>query len=669
MPRHRTKGIPKATDSSQSAPKEPVGLLVTAELEEALTACKKKVERIAKICRATNRKFRDSEFDLENDPISCLYGVEVDEEKVDQAPDVRRVSQIFENPKFFADRPSSSDINQGALGDCWFLSALATMSTSPGLIEKLCVARDEEIGVYGFIFFRDSQWETVIIDDQLFWSIPKFEELNGDEKKLYHNDKDIYNSIARKGGKGLHFARSGTAGETWVPLIEKAYAKLHGDFASLDGGHMSEAIEDLTGGVSVVFNTADILDPSRFWDEVFLRANDNTHLFGVSFGVLDKTRSGDASATVQGLMGGHAYSILRVKECRGKRFIVLRNPWGDSEWTGRWSDGSKEWTGEWLQVLKELDHEMGDDGEFVMEYSDFLETWETIEQTTIFDSSWVMSSHWLSFPPKPLAHAWSYGEAVFYFSLPKASTAVIVLSQLDDRYFQDLDGLVAHNVEFAVYNRSTRELKGESVSARFWSRSVSCQLQLEAGDYAVYPRIDRNQYKPSGQFEETVKSWSKRKLSRVLTQRTKSRSIAANYDIGPRDKFLPITLSDIIQYDLLEKEDGEDEKPSKEGEETVDKGEPEKPASDAGGEGQPSGPGDVPFPYNVLGGPDGPYKKPSITTEDEDENPVFLGLKVYTKQEAVVSISGRIRGAPENEDDWEDEEGSGDEDEDEDEDE
>jgi len=85
------------------------------------------------------------------------------------------------------------------------------------------------------------------IGSQLFWSIPKFEELKKEEQKLYHNDKDIYNSIARKGGKGLHFAKSGTAGETWVPLIEKAYAKLHGDFAALDGGFTSEAIEDLTG--------------------------------------------------------------------------------------------------------------------------------------------------------------------------------------------------------------------------------------------------------------------------------------------------------------------------------------------------------------------------------------------------------------------------------------
>ena len=85
------------------------------------------------------------------------------------------------------------------------------------------------------------------IGSQLFWCIPKYEELKSDEQRLYHNDKDIYNSIAQKGGKGLHFAKSGTTGETWVPLIEKAYAKLHGDFATLDGGSMSEAIEDLTG--------------------------------------------------------------------------------------------------------------------------------------------------------------------------------------------------------------------------------------------------------------------------------------------------------------------------------------------------------------------------------------------------------------------------------------
>lgn len=83
----------------------------------------------------------------------------------------------------------------------------------------------------------------------LYTSIPKFEELTTLERHLYHNSRDNYNKLARKGNKTLYFAKSGTEGETWVPLLEKAYAKLHGDYASLSGGEASEAVEDLTGYV------------------------------------------------------------------------------------------------------------------------------------------------------------------------------------------------------------------------------------------------------------------------------------------------------------------------------------------------------------------------------------------------------------------------------------
>ena len=379
---------------------------------------------------------RDIEFDLEYDRERCLHGLNPTPLDSFNPVDVQRVTQIFDNPQFFVDGAQSNDIVQGGLGDCWFLSALATMSTASGLVEKFCVAvrhctrlllpvlsflqRDEEVGVYGFIFFRDSNWVTVIIDEYayafsvlmdmtlnlpihslLYTEIPKFEELTYAERVLYHHDKDKYNLTARKGGKSLYFARSGTPGETWVPLIEKAFAKLHGDYQSLSGGYSAEAIEDLTGyalsclSFHILQQSAlqrriqrrseqgycffrarrqpvnlcviqDILDPERFWKEELLNANKD-RLFGCAFDSLNPTRSGEEDIKINGLMGGHSYSVLRAIEHNDKKFVIIRNPWGRSEWTGAWSDGSKEWNAEWMSALPVLGHLFGEDGQFVME--------------------------------------------------------------------------------------------------------------------------------------------------------------------------------------------------------------------------------------------------------------------------------------------------------------
>ena len=42
---------------------------------------------------------------------------------------------------------------------------------------------------------------------------------------------------------------------------------------------------------------------------------------------------------------------------------MVRNPWGKSEGTGGWSDGSKEWTQEWLENLPKLGRTFEDDGQ------------------------------------------------------------------------------------------------------------------------------------------------------------------------------------------------------------------------------------------------------------------------------------------------------------------
>ena len=61
---------------------------------------------------------------------------------------------IFDEPQFYIDGMTANDVRQGRDGDCWFMSSICTLSNKEDLLEKVCVARDEKVGVYGFVFHR-----------------------------------------------------------------------------------------------------------------------------------------------------------------------------------------------------------------------------------------------------------------------------------------------------------------------------------------------------------------------------------------------------------------------------------------------------------------------------------------------------------------------------------
>lgn len=98
---------------------------------------------------AIEQWIRDIEFDIEEDQARCLHDLTLSDSDGLKPSDVLRVPHIFDKPSFYIDGATSSDIMQGALGDCWFLSALATASTIPGLIEKICVAVSALCGQLG----------------------------------------------------------------------------------------------------------------------------------------------------------------------------------------------------------------------------------------------------------------------------------------------------------------------------------------------------------------------------------------------------------------------------------------------------------------------------------------------------------------------------------------
>ncbi|KAI6086810.1 cysteine proteinase [Hypoxylon rubiginosum] len=501
-----------------------VGTNTQTSYEEAAAVCRAKVAKIVKECRRVNQKYRDPHFDLEfdlkwgsRDTLESLCNTK---EKLDSPftpKSVKRVVDIFDDPKFYIDGPTANDVRQGRDGDCWLLAALCTLSNKPSLIEKLCVARDEQVGVYGFVFHRDGEWISEIIDDKLFLTKPDFDEsflermLWEDRERI--NSEEQYRKAYQSGSGSLYFAQCEHENETWLPLLEKAYAKAHGDYTSIEGGYTGEGIEDLTGGVTSELYATDILDKEYFWKEELMKVNDE-FLFGCSTGMW-----GAFWGERKGIVENHAYSVMKAVDIDGHRLVLLKNPWGKGEWKGAWSDGSKEWTAEWL--LK-LNHRFGDDGNFWISYDDLLRKYQAFDRTRLFGPEWRVTSLWTT-----LSVPWTldYHDTYFTFSLAKTGPVVIALSQLDDRYYRGLEGQYQFELNFRLHKNGQEDYVVRSISPYCQTRSVNVELELEEGEYTVLLKINATRNMDKLPIEEVVRNHARDRRDKLV-------AVGMSYDLA-----------------------------------------------------------------------------------------------------------------------------------------
>uniref|UniRef100_A0A6V3LXC2 Calpain catalytic domain-containing protein n=1 Tax=Lotharella globosa TaxID=91324 RepID=A0A6V3LXC2_9EUKA len=79
-----------------------------------------------------------------------------------------------------------------------------------------------------------------------------------------------------------------------------------------------------------------------------------------------------------GIVAGHAYSILHAEKVGNYRMLQLRNPWGSFEWKGAWSDGDTKWK-QHKDVARKLKYEDRDDGCFWMEFDDWDKIFDSID--------------------------------------------------------------------------------------------------------------------------------------------------------------------------------------------------------------------------------------------------------------------------------------------------
>lgn len=318
----------------------------------------------------------------------------------------------------------------------------------------------------------------------------------------------VYRQTYQTGSKALFFAQCKDQNETWVPLIEKAYAKAHGDYASLSGGWIGEGLEDLSGGVTTELLASDILDLDGFWENELSKVNEE-FLFGCSTGLLD-----GGYGEREGISEGHAYVVMEARTLKdGTRLVKLRNPWGKTKkgiWEGAWSDGSKEWT---TDVQEELGHQFGSDSVFWISYEDLLRKYQHFDRTRLFrDPDWRCCQRWIGVevPWKP-----QYNEK-FHIKLTRESPLVLVLSQLDNRYFKGLHGQYSFRLHFRIHEQSRPNAEDYIVRSHgnyLMDRSVSIELpSMPPGNYSVFISVigERNTSQPS--IEDVVKRECKKRV-------------------------------------------------------------------------------------------------------------------------------------------------------------
>uniref|UniRef100_A0A3B4BH08 Uncharacterized protein n=1 Tax=Periophthalmus magnuspinnatus TaxID=409849 RepID=A0A3B4BH08_9GOBI len=264
----------------------------------------------------------------------------------------KRPTELCSDPKFIDDGATRTDICQGALGDCWLLAAIASLTLDQRILARVVPPgqsfTEDYAGIFHFQFWQYGEWVDVVIDDRL----------------------------PTKDGK-LLFVHSAEGSEFWSALLEKAYAKLNGSYEALAGGSTIEGFEDFTGGIGEIY---ELNNAPQHLFQIMQKALKLGSLMGCS---IDITSAYESEAiTSHKLVKGHAYSVTGAEEVnyRGRKvqLIRVRNPWGQVEWTGAWSDGSNEWSHISEDEKTKLNH-ISDDGEFWMSYLDFTRHFSKLE--------------------------------------------------------------------------------------------------------------------------------------------------------------------------------------------------------------------------------------------------------------------------------------------------
>jgi hypothetical protein len=320
------------------------------------------------------------------------------------------------------------DVQQGALGDCYFLAVLAELAASGGAREGLLSSTLDAAfvtgeynsqGVYCVRFWVRNKWVHVFVDGLLPCQPGVYIEAS-DPKTRYTCTKEKFPHPGKGRFSSLFGVNSTSMNELWPSLLEKAWAKLHGSYGAIEGNKTTDHFpvnffvpHSLPGFQQSVGEGE--CSGDALWGKLCTWQSRGWPITACS-------RSAVESAST-GIVKWHAYSLLRLfppsaGESRdAPKLLQLRNPHGHGEWQGAFSDkDAASWTPSLKQATGYDPATGGDDGIFWMSLPDFERQFKSVSITPLVrlvkdGGSWVKREVRGCLTPQQCAAAAGFGES------------------------------------------------------------------------------------------------------------------------------------------------------------------------------------------------------------------------------------------------------------------
>eukprot|EP00826_Nyctotherus_ovalis_P001627 TRINITY_DN10270_c0_g1_i8.p1 TRINITY_DN10270_c0_g1~~TRINITY_DN10270_c0_g1_i8.p1 ORF type:complete len:269 (+),score=71.97 TRINITY_DN10270_c0_g1_i8:1356-2162(+) len=116
-----------------------------------------------------------------------------------------------------------------------------------------------------------------------------------------------------------------------------------------------------------------VVDREKLWKRIWTGSNTNDCMITISTSDIEDEKK-------IGLASNHAYAVLEVIQEGGLRILLVKNPWGNFRWNGKFSTDDKlNWTETLKQKLHFYDLAARDNGIFWIDFDSMIENFDTMD--------------------------------------------------------------------------------------------------------------------------------------------------------------------------------------------------------------------------------------------------------------------------------------------------